>query len=133
MNLPANPSDGEIFALIQDWINDLADERYAEALRRVPSESSRNWTAPLLQAVIAGYGLPEPHPKGTVYRVTRRPVAASDRSTFRVDRKFNPPHALAVVEQDLPLNGTWSDLTATFLLRESVHGTILQLEEVHVF
>ena len=133
MNLPANPTNAEIAALVRQWMSDLADERYAEALSRVPAEESQNWTASLLQAVIAGYGLPEPHPKGTVYRVTAPPEAAPDRPTFRVDRDLTPPHALAYIEQDLPLNGAWSDLTATFLLRECQQGTILQLEEVHVF
>jgi len=133
VNLPVNPTDAEISALLQNWIGDLTHERYAEALRRVPSESSRNWTESLLQAVIAGYGLPEPHPNGTVYRVTEQPEAVSDRATFRVERKITPPNTLAVIEQDLPLNGRWSDLTATFLLRECVHGTILQLDELHVF
>ena len=83
MNLPANPTDAEISTLIHDWINDLAHQKYDEALKRVPSEISQNWTPSLLQAVIAGYGLPEPHPKGTVYRVSAPTEAGSGKATFR--------------------------------------------------
>jgi hypothetical protein len=43
------------------------------------------------------------------------------------------PWGLEDVRYDLPLNGEWSDLTATFRV-EDVDGSVdLVLEEIHVF
>ena len=53
-------SDVEILALVEDWAQLLAEERYDEALELIPAGG--HWTSDSLRAVISGYGLPEPHP-----------------------------------------------------------------------
>jgi hypothetical protein len=61
------------------------------------------------------------------------PAAASGPPRRWVARQNLPEGALAYVEHDLPLNGEWSDLTATFVLRGSGKVAVLELNEVHVF
>jgi hypothetical protein len=132
MRLTASSTDEEILSVVEDWISDLAQGLYERALRRVAVDVSSRWSPAMLEAVVAGYGLPDPHPSGIVFRVTPAGSAAGGPPRRSIDRAFLPPGALAHVQHDLPLNGEWSDLTATFTLLESDDVATLQLDEVHV-
>ena len=84
--------------------------------------------------MVAGYGSPDAHPSGVGYAVTDR-TAARGRPHYRdVDRDGAHPPVVARVWHDLPLNGEWSDLTATFRLAQSADGGLdVVLEDIHVF
>ena len=118
---------------MEDWVDDLEREDYGAAFSRTGHDSYYRWTPDLMRAVVAGYGLPEPHPSGVVFRVTSRVTAAGKPHHREVDRHNVPPTAIAEVWYDLPLNGEWSDLTATFRVEARADGEELLLEEIHVF
>jgi len=133
VTLPAEPTDDEILRAADDWVDDLERGDYATAFARTVHDPYYGWTPDLIRAVIAGYGLPEPHPSGEVFRVTSRATARGRARYREVDREAVTPGAVAVIRYDLPLNGEWSDLTATFRLESREDGAELILEEIHVF
>jgi hypothetical protein len=125
-------TDDEILHLVEAWIDDLARGDSQSAFDRTRHDPHFEWTPALIEAVINGYGLPEPHPSGTRYTVTIR-TSALGAPRHEIDRSDAQAPVLAYVRYDLPLNGEWSDLTATFRV-EDVDGSVdLVLEEIHVF
>ena len=93
------------------------------------------WSASLIRQVIEGYGLPESHPAGP-FRVTPLTDAkGGPRPRHEIDRydKAAPSGAIAEAWFDLPLNGEWSDLTATFAVYPIGDELVLCLNEIHVF
>ena len=133
MHLGDKPTDAEIVAFVERWIDDLARGDFAAAYARTAHDPYYQWTPELIQTVIAGYGHTAPHPNGTIFRVTSRATASGQPHYHTVDRKAVCPPAFAAVLHDLPLNGKWSDLTATFRIEPSERGSRVVLEEIHVF
>ena len=131
IRLSRAPGDDELMSAVETWVADLVLGDYSAAISRTDHDPYYGWTADLLRRVVEGYGLPEAHPRGP-FRVTD-PLDASGRKRAAVDREAVPPGAIAVVEYDLPLNGEWSDLTATFRVELRGDAACLVLEEVHVF
>ena len=86
-----------------------------------------------MRLVVQGYGLPEPHRSGDVFVVTSRASALGGPPQRVVEREIVPPDSLAEVWYDLPLNGRWSDLTATFRVELRTNGSAVVLQEIHVF
>ena len=132
MHLPAAPGDTQILDLIDAWIADLARGDYACAHARTAHDAYYGWTPALLRAVIEGYGSPEPYADGTVYRVTPAALASGTPQERCVERQDGGA-ALAEARHSLPLNGVWSDLTATFRVESTALGSRLVLQEIHVF
>jgi len=132
MPLARNSADEELLAEVHAWIELLSEGNFANALQRIPGEQDEAWTPQLLEQVVAGYGLPRPHPRGVRFQVTSPGNAAGAVQVALVEREVLPPGALAYVEHSLPLNGQWSDLTATFVLYPSESKASLRLREVHV-
>ncbi|WP_299931599.1 hypothetical protein [uncultured Pelagimonas sp.] len=88
-----------------------------------------------MQEVIAGYGLPDPHPDGP-FSVTSRHQATGTpfhKDVTRIGEPVEKDGHVAVVQYDLPLNGKWSDLTAGFLLLRRPEAEYLVLQDIHVF
>jgi len=133
VTLPANPTDDEILRIVEDWVSDLERGDYKAAFSRTAHDPYYCWTPDLIRDVVAGYGSPEPHPSGEVFRVTSRATARGRAHYREIDRQVVPPGAIAAVRHDLPLNGEWSDLTATFRVESRADGAALILEEIHVF
>ncbi|MGK5007680.1 hypothetical protein [Janthinobacterium sp. LB2P70] len=135
MHLPAAPSDTQILDTIDAWIADLARGDYACAHARTAHDAYYGWTPALLRAVIEGYGLPEPYADGTVYRVTPAAQASGAPHARCVERPAGEVGGAAIAEacHSLPLNGAWSDLTATFRVDGTALGGTLVLQEIHVF
>lgn len=135
MHLPAAHSDTQILDIIDAWIADLARGDYACAHARTAHDAYYGWTPALLRVVIEGYGSPEPYADGTVYRVTPAAEASGTRQERCVERPANQDGgaALAEARHSLPLNGVWSDLTATFRVESTALGARLVLQEIHVF
>lgn len=117
---------------MEAWVDDLEREDYAAAFSRTGHDTYDRWTPDLMRAVVAGYGLPEPHPSGIVFKVTSRATAAGNPHHRAVDRHNVPRTSIAEVRYDLPLNGEWSDLTATFRVEARADGAELILGEIHV-
>jgi hypothetical protein len=125
--MPLNANDGQILDVVREWVELLAAERYARAVEFV--DPGQVWTPALLRSVIRNYGSVEPRKDGSTFRVTSigdakggpSPRHAVDRQGGRISVWF-----------DLPLNGQWSDLTATFQVSETKGGLALVLDDVHV-
>lgn len=132
MHLPAAPSDTRILDIIDAWIADLARGDYACAHARTAHDAYYGWTPALLRAVIEGYGSPEPYADGSVYRVTPAALASGAPQERCVERQDGGA-ALAEARHSLPLNGVWSDLTATLRVESTALGARLVLQEIHVF
>ena len=135
MHLPAAPGDTRILDIIDAWIADLARGDYACAHARTAHDAYYGWTPALLRAVIEGYGSPEAYADGSVYRVTPAALASGaphERCVERPDCQ-DGAEAIAEARHSLPLNGAWSDLTATFRVESAASGARLVLQEIHVF
>ena len=133
MPIARNSTDDELLAAVRAWIELLSESKYLAALQRIPSEPDESWTPQLLEEVVAGYGLPQASTRGNLYQVTSVSSATGHPSVASVEREALPPGAVAYIEHSLPLNGKWSDLTATFVLFASDSEASLFLREVHVF
>lgn len=93
------------------------------------SRCSFPWTPQLLRTVITNYGSVEPMRDGSTYRVT--PIGTAHGGTpprHEVDRDGD----CISVWFDLPPNGEWSDLTATFDVVRRGSRLRLVLDDVHV-
>ncbi|UQV44980.1 hypothetical protein KIV45_25150 [Janthinobacterium lividum] len=135
MHLPAAPSDTQILDIIDAWIADLARGDYALAHARTAHDAYYGWTPALLRAVIEGYGSPEPYADGSVYRVTPAAEARGAAHARCVERPASQDGGVVIAEarHSLPLNGAWSDPTATFRVEGTALGATLVLQEIHVF
>ncbi|WP_219135719.1 hypothetical protein [Janthinobacterium sp. UMAB-60] len=135
MHLPAAPGDTRILDIIDAWIADLARGDYACAHARTAHDAYYGWTPALLRAVIEGYGSPEAYADGRVYRVTPAALAGGAPHERCVERPDGQDGGIVIAEvrHSLPLNGAWSDLTATFRVEGAASGATLVLQEIHVF
>jgi hypothetical protein len=133
MHLNQNPSDEEILRFVEAWIDDLVRGDYMAAFRRTAHGSYHQWTPDLIWAVIQGYGLPDPHHSGQVFIVTPRALALGGPPQRIVERDVVRPPVWAEVWHDLPINGQWSDLTATFRVEPRDGSSVVILQEIHVF
>ena len=113
----------------------LAEERYEEAYEFLShhEQGYYGWTPELIATVIRNYGSVEPMRDGSTYKVTPLETASGGpRPTHEVDR-WGPDRGLVgEVWFDLPLNGKWSDLTATLGIRRDDDVLSLELHDIHV-
>ena len=133
MRFTEPPSDQQIFAVVEAWIDDLSREDYDRAYARTAHDSYYEWTPELIRSVIEGYGLPEPHRSGVVFKVTDPNTAKGKPYHREIERNDVHDSVIAEAWYDLPLNGKWSDLTATFSVRLVEGAPTLILEQIHVF
>ena len=125
--LPVNASDDQILSAVRAWAALLAAEDYDAAFALV--ECRPHWTPELLHTVIRNYGSIDPMRDGSTYRVTPLVTAEGGPTPrHRVDRLGDR----VSVWFDLPLNGEWSDLTATFDLEPRDEKLSLFLDDIHV-
>lgn len=127
------PSNEELIAAVEKWIDLLAEGDYEAAFASTEHHPYYRWSPDLMRSVVAGYGLPEPHPSGEVFAVTARVPADGGPPDVEVLRSGVPLPAIAEIWHALPLNGSWSDLTATFVAVPRDQGCVLVLHEIHVF
>jgi len=131
VHLSPEATDEDILRFVEAWIDDLAAGDYGAAFARIAHDPYYGWTPDLIARAIASYGFPDPHPRGP-FAVTARAEARGRPHNREVDRDARRP-VVARVWHDLPLNGEWSDLTATFRVEQSADGLEVILEEIHVF
>ena len=127
---------------IRSWLDLLAQEKYSEAYEFTLHDPYYQWTPKLLEQVINGYGLPYENDDSSKHKVTKWSTANSDHSInynkeitiFDAPRVTSTSSFMQVGEvyYDLPLDGIWSDLTATFKILQSEDFTTLELNEIHV-
>jgi hypothetical protein len=120
-------SDTELLRCVEIWVDDLVQGDYQTAFSRTKHDPYYAWTPELIEAVINGYGLPEPHRSGEIFRVTPRAIAQG-RRYFEVHRD-----GFFEIRYNLPLNHQWSDLTVTFEVELQPEGFVFILQEIHVF
>ena len=131
--LSVDASDLEIIQYVECWIAMLAMEDYESAYDFVKHDPYYCWSPKLIEEVINGYGLPEPHPSGKVFKVTPIDTATGSPPANDVERDVYEDNRIGYVLYDIPLNGEWSDLSATFRLENSNSQLDVILEEIHVF
>jgi hypothetical protein len=127
---------------INAWLDLLSEEKYLDAYTFTLHDPYYQWTPKLLEEVINGYGLPYENDGSAKCKVTKWTLAVKD-NTRNYYKEFNffdkpiPNHRTDFVEigdiyYDLPIDGEWSDLTATFKILQSKTFTTLELNEIHV-
>lgn len=139
--LPLNANDHEILDIAKEWVAALAKEDYQTAFDLTGHDPYYRWTPALIKSVINGYGLPEPRRDGKVFRITPIEEAKGEITPLHKVEYFEDPEdieetgetAIGEVWFDLPLNGEWSDLTATFQIRRNKQNILLVLNDIHVF
>ena len=125
-------TDQQIISFIESWVRLLALGDYEEAFSGVSHDPYYNWSPALMESVVNGYGLPEPHPSGEVFKVTDPDAASGVKGNRGVVRSTGSGHLLGHAYYELPLNGEWSDLTTSFRLERCGEDITFVLEEIHV-
>jgi hypothetical protein len=135
LTFPQTASDEELLDGVKMWVDMLAEERFPEAYQLTAHDSHYAWTPDLIRSVVVGYGLP--HESGNhEYRISKICEARGGPSPrWEVDRwqDTEPRYRVGFISFDLPLDGEWSDLTATFEIVVHHGQLILVLQDIHVF
>ena len=135
--LPGDATDDQIIEFVTQWVELLADERYAEALALVAPapDPAYRLTPEQLETLIRNYGSFEPMADGSTFRVTS-PSEAQGKQYVDGVHRFDEPRvadgAIGHLDYDLPLNGEWSDLTAQFSLVPDGDRLLVVFEQLDV-
>ena len=123
------------------WIKLLSEEKYEEAYDLTTHDPYYQWTPVSIKRTINGYGLEE-EIFDEEYRVTAIETAvleSVDHKVYKDIMLFDTPlkhspsfNIVGDVHYDLPLNGQWSDLTASFKILQYSDFVALELNEIHV-
>jgi hypothetical protein len=132
-------TDKAVRSAIERWVGLLVEQRYDEAMAMLAP--SAMWTPELLVTVIRNYGSVEPRDDGRTFSVTA-PAVTTEGGDARFEatwldppltnRLDYAPDLLGHARYDLPLDGAWSDVTATFEILDLPEGAVLALDDVHV-
>lgn len=133
IELSENASDEEILQAIRQWAGLLAAGDYDAAFSLTLHGPEDPWTPELMRTVVSNYGSIDPRPDGRAFRVTPLETASGGPTPRHEITRFAPCEGLVGSAWfDLPLDGEWSDLTATFELRKVDQHLVLLLEDIHV-
>ena len=130
--LPITASKDEIRELVIEWNELLAQEKYKEALEMFLAENYElDWTPELLESAVYTYGCPgytreeaEKEFGSSDYKVTsilKNPDKEEiiDSIDISSDYGWMGKDDIAVIHYDnVPINGTMSDLIARFFVRK---------------
>jgi hypothetical protein len=125
-------TDEAVRAVIDRWLVELCERNVDGALAMlVPS---KQWTPELLATVIRNYGSIDPFWDGRTFQVTAPESATGKGPRFNVTwfEGSRSDGFAGYAHYDLPLNGEWSDVTASFDIVETRHGLCLALDDIHV-
>jgi hypothetical protein len=139
--LTVDASDEAILDLVREWVSFIAEGDFESAYQLSAHDQYYGWTPDLMRTVIQNYGSVEPMPSGQKFVVTHiKDTTGGSKPRHevnRLDRTLEVQSAnsavVANVWFDLPLNGEWSDLTATFEVQQMDDQLKLVLNDVHVF
>jgi hypothetical protein len=139
IRLSRNATDQDILDVVRHWVSALAREDLDAAYVMTYHDPNETWTPQLMKSAVTQYGNPEPPENWGSYHVTPWETAAAD--------DFQPRHEVTWFDErgavpsssvlgyfwfDLPLEGQWSDLTATFNILLLGDELVLKLDEIHV-
>lgn len=133
--LQRNATDEQILAAVAEWTELLVngDVEAANAFLMHESEAPF-WTPALIRDAITNYGSFEPRADRRQFWVTSPRTATGKTPRQEVTRHPTHPgresNYVAEVWFDLPLNGTWSDVAATFLVKEIDRGLVFELDDI---
>ena len=126
------------------WIKLLSEEKYEDAYNLTLHDPYYQWTPALLESVIKGYGFLDDAIEEK-YKVTPTATAVHEGDNHKIYkdiRLFDSPvkqsqhhidvNIIGEVHYDLPLNGRWSDLTASFKILQESDFLMLELNDIHV-
>ena len=126
--LPVQSRDEELIAYIDQWAALLEKGEYAEAFSLTDHQPEMNWTADLVRDVIKSYGEASPTQRVTL---AGKPTDISQRKNVCRFPK-NKHGAIGHIWYDLNIDGSASDLTATFEILEKAGGLTIRLDDIHV-
>jgi hypothetical protein len=135
--LQGSASDEEILGVVRQWVKLLAAGDFDAAYALIDHDAYHGWTPDLMRRVVEGCG----HPESTPTRHCVSPIAeASGGPTPRHEvARWDPPRDLGSGSEclgcfwfDLRLDGSWSDMTATFEIMRRGEKLSLVLGEIHM-
>lgn len=133
----------EIEKAVLSWIELLANGRYDEAYQLTLHDPYYQWSASNIKDIINGYGLPDEQleekykvtsPESAIINGNINPNKDIDFFDYTI-RKIDERHDMTIIGYviyDLPINGEWSDLSATFKILQTDNFLMLELNEIHV-
>jgi len=141
VRLPLDCSDEDILAFARRWTQRLAAEDYSGAWGMLLHRPGDVWapTPDVLRSRIANYGSPDPIPGEPVCVVT--PIESAAGSPWRrlpslhrepAGNPHRPPDTRGRLDWQLPLNGEWSDLVASFDLVDARGELVFVLAALRV-
>lgn len=128
VRLPIDCSDEDILAVARRWTERLAAEDYAGAWEMLMHRPGEVWapTSEILRARIVHYGSPVPIPGEPICVVTpitsatgQRWLRLPDLIRYPKGNPHRPSGWRGRLDWELPLNGEWSDLVASFDLLDA--------------
>ena len=135
----ASATDEQILQIAREWAQALASDDYQAAYDMTAHDPYFRWTPDLMRTVIQNYGTIEPMADGSTCRVTLLDTAEGGPNPRHVVERCSATpdthgaQKIGSVQFDLPLDGQWSDLTATFEILSDDEALHLVLNEIHVF
>jgi hypothetical protein len=131
--LPRDADDGAIVALVAEWVGLLAQERYVDALALLLPNGDGRLGPWAVRRLVEKRGDLRPPADAPTHRVTDPATATGDRA-WEVVRWTTPgsDDEHGEVRANLPLDGVWSDLVATFTLWRPRIGLVLELADIRV-
>jgi len=154
--LAADVGDEELLRAVGEWLALLAEERYQDAYDflyhpEMPVLAVNDLSADDIRNVVTTYGWGEPHPDGPfkvtpvetalphefpphqdVHRSEQPLEGAWDATLVQYGGTPSGANWVGMLLFDVPLNGTWSDLTAIFKIVLYDGATVLALENIDV-
>jgi hypothetical protein len=133
--VPAGAEDKDVLAIVHEWIGFLAADDYEQAQALLNHDKAEHeWSADLVKKVVSMYS-----PPGGAGPARVTPIEGAKAGDFEPTRMVNRrgagegrPEVIGEVHFDVPINGTWSDMTAMFLLREESGQLSLELYDMQV-
>lgn len=134
--LPLTASDEELLDAVREWVTLVVRGDFnaaSEFVYEAKPGREGEWTPKLIEQVIRNYGSIDPFPDGRTFEVTPLATATGDLTPcHEVQRDDEHEASSGYIWFDLPLNGEWSDLTATFEFRPLDDSLVLVLDQIHV-
>jgi hypothetical protein len=135
--VPLSATDDELLQLVRSWLDVLAAEDYQRVFDNLGYAIAHGAGAEGLRRSIQNYRSPKLYPGVSAFRVSdwRTAVGGNPEPTVLV-RRYKYMKSLPIVrtiELDLPLNGSWSDLEADFVVTvQHAHDGdgVLALEDI---
>lgn len=121
VRVPISASDEELLRIVQYWLDVLATEDYEKVFENIGYAVAFGAGAEAIRRDIKCYRSQELYPGVSDFRVTNwRTAVGGNPDTDACIRRFKgyteDLPIVATVDTFLPLNGRWSDLSASFVV-----------------